>query len=369
MVTTLSRRTLAAALACAAVALAAAPAASAKRSRAAPANDNGAYLLVLANNVENLLTTTRAPGLAPDCYGDYRQLATRLSTIGWAPDIFLVQQISNTEQANTLKQHLTNTYGHSYSYIIAQDDPERGNFPCGGRDGFKGQQTNAIYYRTARFNEPGKPPRELTIPSGRWMGADVKRTESKTIFQSWGDDVPNGFCSSYNLQARSWNVGTQLYDQRAGKWVTVISAHWPAGSGPGDAGHDCAWDNARSTERFGSSSGGALQIVGGDMNVPTSKVNVDPVSGQRNSWWYQFTLNGWKDSASDRCLDPVNGCGTWWTIGKEGVGGNRIDFIFARVADGVYPPTNKMDSFPSPITLGSPPYSEHRAVASAVYYP
>lgn len=330
-----------------ALALTLAPHASAAPGIAAPNNDPG-FLQVYDANVENL------PTVDLQCPGDWQDLVYYMQLQQYRPDIYVVQQISNQTQLNELTQRLSTDFGEKYSGVIAEADPAMGPQQCGPP---KYYQTNAIIYRTARL--------ELTLSADRTWQAQA---------QDSSGNCPN------NTQARTKAVKAMFHDKIANKDLTVASLHWPTAASDGPP---CANQNAAevSTEMTEDGYGGSLQIAAGDLNYTDTATS----GGTDYRTWYK-SMNGdlggayrFRDAVYAGCAasgDPLGTClaGNWTISGTR-----RIDFLFARRADGTMPAISAQhtptfdEGDAADVTLTGDDradrnYSDHRAVTARVHY-
>ncbi|MGH3736638.1 MAG: hypothetical protein ACRDT6_13655 [Micromonosporaceae bacterium] len=315
--------------------------AHAEVSSQAVVNNNPAYLQVYANNVENLETVNAR------CPGDWQDLIYYMKGYETSPDLFLVQQIANRTELNTLVSKMTDLLPGVFAGVLAVPQPEWMNSPCGAE---KAYQTNAIIYRTGRFN---------LVSTGTWQSDAQTST---------------GGCAN-NSQDRTINLRARLWDKIAGKYVTAASIHWPTGAMDGPP---CASENAREVDAAVTASGGSLLIWGGDANV------TDQSSGSWRSWYAGTNgdlggSRGYRDALYDHCRESssnVKGCLLDnWTIG----GSRRIDFLFARKGSGGMPFTgaehtvtfNEGDAADLQFTgddRSDRDYSDHRAVRARIHY-
>lgn len=308
-------------------------------------NDDPAFIQVYVNNIENLKIA------GEQCPGDWQDLIYYMKTIKPSPDLFLVQQISDTAQLDTLVERMTEELPGIFEGIIADGDPWTQLSPCGPE---KAKQTNAIIFRTGRFSKVG----------------------DKHVWQSWANK--NDECVRNN-QARTRNVMIKLHDEIADKDVTVASMHWATNQGEG-ADPACAEANVLEVDKklHRRDFGGDLVLFAGDFNEPDRKDN-----GDLRKWY--ATANGdhggelnYRDpifracqSAGDlqTCLDDN------WTGG----GSRRIDMLFAQDGDGCRAKArrahtityNEGDAAAEAVTGSDDAdlsYSEHRAVRVELYY-
>jgi hypothetical protein len=269
-----------------------------------------------------------------------------------SPDLFLVQQISDTAQLNTLVERMNKDLAGIFEGVIADADPWTQGSPCGPE---KAKQTNAVIFRTGRFDKLG----------------------DKHVWQSWAHK--DGECVRNN-QARTRNVMIKLHDKIAGRDISVASVHWSTaqGDGPDPA---CAKKNVLEADEklHMKAFGGDLVIFGGDFNESDRNDN-----GDFRPWYAE--ANG-DDAGKLNYRDPIfrmcdNQGGLQaclddnWTIGS----GRRIDAMFAQTGDGCRARTSRAhtityseaDAAAEEIT-GMPNnanlnYSEHRAIRAAIFY-
>ncbi|MGH3646773.1 MAG: hypothetical protein ACRDTM_06320 [Micromonosporaceae bacterium] len=318
------------------------PAASGEVGAAAGSvNNNPAYLQVYANNVENLETVNAY------CPGDWQDLVYYMKGYETSPDLFLVQQVANRAELNTLVSAMTDRLAGVYAGVLAVSQPERMNSPCGSE---KAYQTNAIIYRTGRFN---------LVSTSTWQ------SDAQTS---------SGGCAN-NSQDRTINLRARLWDKIAGKYVTAASIHWPTSAMDGPP---CASENAREAAAAVSASGGSLLIWGGDANI------TDQSSGSWRSWYTRANGDlggslGYRDALYDHCRESSSNVKSClldnWTIS----GSRRIDFLFARKGSGGMPFTgaehtvtfNEGDAADIEFTGNDRTdrdYSDHRAVRARIHY-
>lgn len=307
-------------------------------------NDNPAFIQVYVNNIENLKLA------GEQCPGNWTDLVYYMKTIEPSPDLFLVQQISDTAQLDVLVSRMTEDLPGIFHGVIADADPWTQQSPCGPE---KAKQTNAIIYREGRFAPVG----------------------DKHVWQSWAHK--NGECVRNN-QARTRNVMIKLHDKIADRDVTVASIHWSTfqGDGPDPA---CAEKNVlEADEKLKKAGfGGDLVIFGGDFNEPDRQADGDPRP------WYA-AANG-DDGGELNYRDPIYyKCQSGklqtclddnWTIGGE----RRIDMLFAQDKHGCRARTARAhtityaegDAAAEQFTGDGDPalnYSEHRGIRAEFYY-
>ncbi len=330
-----------------AVAGSAVPAVSAASTVAAP-NDNPGFLQVYDDNVENL------PTVDLQCPGDWQDLVYYMQLQEYRPDVYVVQQISNQTQLDALTKRLSDDFGEKYSGVIAEANPAIGPKECGAP---KYYQTNAIIYRASRL--------ELTLSTNRTWQAQAQDS--------------SGGCPN-NTQARTKAVKAMFHDKVANKDLTVASVHWPTAASDGPP---CATQNAAevSAEMTEDGYGGTLQIAAGDLNYTDTATS----GGTDFRTWYK-SMNGdlggtygFRDAIYAKCAasgDPLGGClGDNWTISST----RRIDFVFARNADGSMPAISAQHTVTfdegdaADVTQTGDDrtdrnYSDHRAVMAQVHY-
>lgn len=327
----------------------------AKQDKAPPAvdppgaiNDDPAFIHVYINNVENLKTA------GEKCVGDWTDLIYAIKVVDPSPDLFLVQQVSDTAQLGVLVDRMNKELPGVFVGVIADADPWTQLSPCGPE---KAKQTNAVIYRQGRFSQVG----------------------DKHVWQSWANK--NGACVRNN-QARTRNVMVKLHDKIADRDISVASMHWSTsqGDGPDPA---CAEANVLEVDQKLHKAGfrGDLVLFGGDFNEPDRKDNGDP-----RPWYAKANGDDGKgplnyrdpiyracQSAADlqKCLDN-----NWTAVGSL----NRIDMIFAQDGDGCRVRARRAhtitfdeaDAAAEQVT-GVPDepanYSDHRAVRVELYYP
>ena len=163
-------------------------------SPAAVGNQDPTFLQVYDNNVENLETPTEF------CKGDWQDLVYFMKLQKYAPDLFLVQQVSGRAQLNKLTEFMSRNLPGRYKGVIARRKPQPFDSPCKAP---KARQTNAIVFRVRRFAV--QPDSKLAFRSTRRVG--------------------NG-CVPETLD-RSENVLVRLTDKINGQTVVAGSIHWP----------------------------------------------------------------------------------------------------------------------------------------------
>ncbi|WP_328988598.1 hypothetical protein OG394_20455 [Kribbella sp. NBC_01245] len=297
------------------------------------------YVQVYANNVENLKTVDAV------CPGDWQDLIFAMKRTDPAPDIFLVQQISNRAELTRLLSAMEAKLGRKYTGRIAIADPPIQPARC---DGEKKQQTTAIIFNADRF---------------RVLKADTWRADRQTA----------SGCENTG-QTRATALRLKLRDTLAGKDLTVASTHWPTKN---SGGHPCAAENAREAAAKVSGWGGALMIWGGDANI---------TAGNPGDWkaWYRQTNGdlggraGYRDAMYHHCgkvTAPRQEClRDNWTIG----GSNRIDYLWARKPGGMpaitavhtvgFEEAGRADAHYTGGDRADRHYSDHRAVRARIHY-
>lgn len=303
-------------------------------------NNDPDFLYVYTNNIENLEEPTDG------CRGDWKDLIFEMKSDVASPDLFLVQQISGRPQLDRLTDFMSATLHGTYAGVIAEASPEPMASPCGAQKRF---QTNAIIYRVGRLEPVG----------AKEVWQVVTRVD--------------GECRR-NHQSRTKAVMQKFRDKISGKHVTAASIHWATGQGAA-----CARINAAEVDAKLRSTGfrSALSVFGGDTNQRDRDGDgyqawYALLNGDRNGELgyrdviYRHCMTG--DRAVRACLDDN------WTIGSA----NRIDYLFARRADGTLPPQGRAhtityeeadaaaDRFVG--SDASANYSDHRAIRARIYY-
>jgi len=359
---------LAAAAAFAVVAMPAQPAGAA--AVRPPANTNPAFLEVFVDNVENLETTssTAEAGVtaaeAEKCKGDWQDLIYAMTERQYAPDLFIVQQVSGQSQLQTLASKMTELLGFTYrAEIIA--DPSPSNFQ-GSECTAKHYQTNGIIYREGRFTY-----NPAVDPHATWQAQRLL----------------NGSCTN-NTQDRTKGVKARLKDQITGQYVSVASVHWPSAQ---LGGPDCADSNGsevRSELNEAEYNGSALKIWGGDSNI-TDLTSTTASSASYRSWF--ATMNGdlsttyYRDVIFDDCRERTSDVHSaafkqCLITAKTLVGTNRrIDFLMASRNSSALPfidnevtvdpnVADQADINATGSDNGLYDYSNHLAVGARVHY-
>ncbi len=293
--------------------------------RAAVGNQDPTFLQVYDNNVENLETP------AEYCKGDWQDLVYFMKRQQYAPDLFLVQQVSGRAQLDQLLAFMTRNLPGRYEGVIARRAPRPFKSPCKAP---KARQTNAIVYRVGRFDV--QPDSKLAFRSTRRVG---------------------NRCVPDKLD-RTENVLVRLTDKINGQTVVAGSMHWPTRAPA------CANDNARRVAKRMAAAGPAgLRIFGGDAN---------------------FTPGPWTQRITgpfgygDACGGPAGCPAQNWTVpGPDRP--RRIDFLFSRhepanaaavVTDFKTITFEAANAAAQQVTGGDNPahYSDHRALAARIHY-
>ena len=289
----------------------------------ADTNKSDKRLVVYNNNIEN-----RLPEVLPDkteCEGgnNWNALVSYLKKQPKSPDIFTVQQVSNSKDLKKLTGLLSDALPGNYTGKIAVGNP--GSMGYDGDCGkVKNQQTNAVIYRYGR----------LSLKESRTWRSDALKG--------------NGECSNLDpsgtpSQDRVVNVGVKLWDKEAKKHVSVASIHWPTKRFDGP---QCAHANIREASKHLKELGGALQIMGGDTNAKTYE----------QDWWKKSQSLEFRDPIAEECGGRV--CSSRWDTLKK----RRIDHILVRSGSGFSHVDNVTWD------MAGDKYSNHRAVTAYVKY-
>lgn len=285
-------------------------------------NTSPGHLVVWNNNIENMVPTS--------CGMDFSRLLTYMRAQPKSPDIFTVQQISNTAQLTALTTRMTTELPGTYAGVIAIGNPGVINVSYTGECSRpKRQQTNAVIYRTDRFTYEA---------ATRWRSDAPDNWDAGTGGCKNLDDPPAG-----QSQDRVENVAVRLNDRVAGQDVSVASVHWPTGRWHGP---DCADENMAEANDAVDRLGGTLKIVAGDMNT---------TKGTRG-WWNDAIDLGFRDPIAETC--PASGC----PDSTSTVGTHRIDFMLVKSGHGFSGARTISES----MTGGK--YSDHRALTAYVNY-
>lgn len=282
-------------------------------------NNDPDFLIVYNNNVENLLPASCGEG-------DWNRLFTYIKAQTKSPDIFTVQQISDTGQLNALVARMTAELAGTYAGVIAIGDPGSMGYTstCGK---LKNEQTNAVIYRTDRFTYE-----DVT----RWRSDAPDNWNKGTGGCKNLDDTPTS-------QDRVENVAVRLYDKVAKQRVTVASIHWPTNTW---FGPKCAAENMKEADDAVDRLGGTLKIVAGDANTTKGTAG----------WWNDAIDLGFRDPIAETC--PASGCPDSTSTN----GTRRIDFMLVKSGHGFTGARTIQESS----TGGK--YSAHRALRANVLY-
>ena len=250
----------------------------------------------------------------------------------YAPDLFLVQQVSGRAQLNQLVKFMSQNLPGTYKGVIARRSPRPFDSPCNGP---KAHQTNAIVFRVERFAvQPGS---KVAFRSTRRVGND---------------------CVPETLD-RSENVLVRLTDKINGQTVVAGSIHWPTIN---RNGHACANNNARqAAKRMAAAGPAGLRIFGGDANITPGP-------------WKQIITGPF--GYGDACGGNPDCSAQNWTVPGDH---RRIDFLFSRhepaneaavVTDFETVTFEAANAAAQQVTGGDDPaeYSDHRALAARVHY-
>lgn len=253
----------------------------------------GPQITAYTNNVENLLTKTEK------CEGDWAELIYYIAERP-APDLILLQQVTDSKQVDRFIEHLEDNSSANYSGLVADTEPDGG----GGCGSEKAKQLNAIVWNTA----------SMSYVKG-----------SKAMWQSMRENPASGGAQCVkNDQSRTVNVKA-MFRHSTGQTVTAASVHWPTQA---SGNFLCADNSARDLDarlKRAPYRDSALQIVGGDMNY--GDVNT---KGEWCKWYRQLRQDsGFADAARGLC-GPEGGCNdSLWTHITDGKK-RRIDYLFAR---------------------------------------
>jgi len=307
-------------------------------------NDEPAFIQVYVNNIENLKLADE------ECAGDWTDLVFYMKTFRPAPDVFLVQQVSDSAQLKVLVDRMSAELPGEYKGVIADADPWTQGSPCGPE---KAKQTNAVIFRTGRFTQVG----------------------DKHVWQAWANKDDTCVRSK---QARTRSVMIKLHDEVADLDVTVASIHWATdqGEGPDPA---CAEKNIAEVDHVVHMQGyrGDLVIFGGDFNESDRQDD-----GDFKAWYRKANGDGggafnYRDPVYRACSgDALKKClEDNWTIGS----GRRIDALFGQDSEGCRARTRRAhtisydeaDAAAKEIEgadAANLNYSEHRGVRAEFYY-
>ncbi|MEW1693789.1 hypothetical protein ACIQOF_38765 [Streptomyces sp. NPDC091265] len=276
-------------------------------------------LVVYDNNIENMVPVS--------CYGDnYDLMIAYLKARPTGPDIFTVQQISNSAQLATLTKRLSDELPGNYAGKIAIASPGSMGYTstCGK---LKNQQTNAVIYRSDRL---------AFQDSTTWRSDAPADPEEGT-----------GGCQNLEptatSQDRVQNIAVRLHDNIADADVTVASIHWPTGTWHGP---DCAAENMDEANQAVDRLGGSLKIVAGDTNATTGSAD----------WWEESQGYGFRDPIAEKCGARV--CSSAYNTTTN----HRIDFLLAKGASGFSNVATVTEA------MAGGRYSGHRAVTAYVNY-
>ena len=294
-------------------------------SRTAVGNQDPTFLQVYDNNVENLETP------AEYCKGDWQDLVYFMKLQKYAPDLFLVQQVSGRAQLDELTNFMSRNLPGRYEGVFARRNPQPFKSRCGAP---KARQTNAIVFRVGRFAvQPG----------------------SKLAFRS--THRVGNHCVPAKLD-RSENVLVRLTDKTNGQTVVAGSIHWPTRAPA------CTKHNARQAAKLMAAAGPAgLRIFGGDANFTPGP-------------WTRLITGPFR--YGDACGGNAGCPAQNWTVpGPDRP--RRIDFLFSRhepaneaaaVTDFKTVTLEAADAAAQQVTGSDHPagYSDHRALAARIHY-
>lgn len=258
----------------------------------ADANPNVKSLLVYDNNIENMVKKDgcKAP--------DFDHLISYIKKQPRTPDVFTVQQISNTKQLAALTKRLTQELPGGFAGKIAIGDPGSMGY-TGNCSKLKNQQTNAVIYRTGRLS-----PEKVTT----WRSDAPKNPTA-------GTGPCRNLTPTATSQDRVHNVAVRFKDIQAKTTVSIASIHWATNTWHGP---ECAAENMREADEALDKLGGSLKIIGGDANA---------TPGQ-DGWWNDARDYGFRDPIAEKCGSPH--CSDKYdTNGKR-----RIDYILVKSGHG-----------------------------------
>lgn len=290
-------------------------------AQAGVVNRSPGYLVVYNNNVENMLPVS----CDPQDRTDINRLFAYIKAQPKSPDVFTVQQVSDTKQLNALTKRMTDQLPGTYAGVIALTTTgSMGYTSACGR--LKNHQTNAVVYRTDRFSYEA---------SVRWR-SDAPENWSK------GTGPCRNLQNTPTSQDRVENVAVRLHDRVAKQDVTVASIHWPTSTWHGP---DCADENLREASAAVDGLGGTLKIVAGDANT---------TKGTRG-WWNDARADGFRDPIAETC-------GSTCPSSTSTLGSRRIDFLLVKSGHGF----SGAKTITEKMTGGT--YSDHRALTAYVKY-
>ena len=215
-------------------------------AEAVTVNNDPTQLVVYNNNIENMVTCTG---------NDYKRLLDYMRSQPKAPDLFVVQQVSNQAKLDELIREMNARLPGPYTGRLALSSTGSLRY-TGACSSLKNHQTNAVIWRAARFG--------TTVGQ---CGVAVRRPEQQAaqLLLSDPDCVNLYYDRNGNSQDRVANVAVRLYDPLAQKHVTVASIHWPTSDW---GGPDCADENMReASDEVDGLGGSSLKIVAGDANT------------------------------------------------------------------------------------------------------
>lgn len=327
-------------------------------------NGDAARILVYTNNVENLPTSKLGAGDGPTCPGDWQDLYYWIQQSGVAPDLFLVQQISDATQLDQkLLPKMKELFGVDYGSIIAEQSPAYwAASDCSG----KHYQTNAIVYRKGRFS----------YVSG-----------SKQTFRAVVSE--NGSCKTSDVP-RYLNVAAKFEDKlqpfgNGFKEIAVASVHFPVVDG-------CGVTNAVKTDiMLMSYTGAQMYVWGGDVNLPELDTPGQATSGYKG--WYTKSNAALGEAGNLGYRDPVYEQCDAQTGDEAGLKGclianatmkfgSRYDYLMAKYKAGykgepvrssdartvAFDAAGKADAAATGSDNAELGYSMHRAVGAYLYW-
>jgi hypothetical protein len=302
-----------------------------------PVNSDPTRVHVYSVNVENL----PQPSWSAGCRGHAIDLVRFLAAQSTAPDILTVQQLSGRAQAQDFADLLYQQLGSTYAFEVAVDNPRIETNSCSP---YKDYQTNAIFWRTGRF--------QLVAGSKQTWQARVSTTPGS---------CPAG---SLNNKDRSISVAVKLRDNLpAGfKFLPVVSIHFP------QVDEGCMTSNITEALDRAVAMGGGLRLVAGDVNYR------DRTGTTPNPWWSAAHNSTWRDLVYAACAGDSGCLDAHWTNVSQSGNQNRIDFVWAQKLGPSRPAVTGVDTISYAQARAAAgdscglDYSGHRAIRGFVAY-